>query len=329
MIEGGAVTVAMYCLIQFYIQLRKDLAPYSPFLKISAIKLVVFLSFWQSFMISILTSSTIDLVKPTAKMAYPDLKVGIPALLICIEMALFAVLHQWAFPWQPYAEGYQSSKYPASPIGPKQGGFLGLKALADAMNPWDLVKAFARGMKWLVWGVRHRESDPSYKSNFDINNPNNENDMALDGNTAYKGTEHLPIANEFRRSKFGMPSPRPGDEGAALIAHAQPNPLNAGGYTPARQRYDADGQDIHPGTEYIPGAVAAAMDPNAYHGHAIQDIYVQPSQADEYLERLRADRRRQTQESPSEEWAHASQPVRPGNDVQPEVHNALWGQKQF
>lgn len=46
-IEVISVTIAMYCLVQFYIQLKEDLGPYSPFLKILAIKLVIFLSFWQ------------------------------------------------------------------------------------------------------------------------------------------------------------------------------------------------------------------------------------------------------------------------------------------
>ena len=47
-IEGVCVTFAMFCLIQFYIQLRHDLAEHSPFLKVLAIKLVIFLSFWQT-----------------------------------------------------------------------------------------------------------------------------------------------------------------------------------------------------------------------------------------------------------------------------------------
>lgn len=38
----------MYCLIQFYVQIKGDIAQYSPFLKILSIKLVIFLSFWQS-----------------------------------------------------------------------------------------------------------------------------------------------------------------------------------------------------------------------------------------------------------------------------------------
>ena len=47
-IEGLCVTVAMYCLIQFYIQIRVDLAEHKPLLKVAAIKLVIFLSFWQT-----------------------------------------------------------------------------------------------------------------------------------------------------------------------------------------------------------------------------------------------------------------------------------------
>lgn len=253
MIESIAVSIAMYMVIQFYIQLRVDLKPYNPFLKVLAIKLVIFLSFWQSFMISILTSSTFNVVSPTAKVAYPDLKVGIPSLLLCIEMAMFAVLHLFAFPWKPY----QTSKnldYPMSPtkneLGPKQGGFLGIMALVDAMNPWDLVKGFARGMRWLFVGRKNRENDPSYKMNLA-----NENDMALEPTAgqdqSYKRTESLPIAEEFRRSKFGLPKfgndNKVYDEGAGLIDNAQPNPLNPGGYVPARQRYDANGQDISAG----------------------------------------------------------------------------------
>lgn len=38
----------MYCLIQFYVQVKDDIKEHSPFLKILSIKLVIFLSFWQS-----------------------------------------------------------------------------------------------------------------------------------------------------------------------------------------------------------------------------------------------------------------------------------------
>jgi predicted membrane chloride channel (bestrophin family) len=47
-VECVAVSIAMYCLIQFYYQIKDDINQYSPLLKIVSIKLVIFLSFWQS-----------------------------------------------------------------------------------------------------------------------------------------------------------------------------------------------------------------------------------------------------------------------------------------
>ena len=47
-INALSVTVAMYCLIQFYVQLKDVLAEERPFLKVACIKLVIFFSFWQS-----------------------------------------------------------------------------------------------------------------------------------------------------------------------------------------------------------------------------------------------------------------------------------------
>lgn len=46
--EAVSVTIAMYGLIQFYIQLKNDIAEHKPFLKILCIKLVIFFSFWQT-----------------------------------------------------------------------------------------------------------------------------------------------------------------------------------------------------------------------------------------------------------------------------------------
>jgi hypothetical protein len=262
----------MYCLIQFYVQLRHDLAPHRPFLKVLAIKLVIFLSFWQSFLISILTSSTLKIVNTTAKIAYPDLKVGIPSLLLCIEMMIFSFLHLFAFPYTPYSKGAPATKYPISTPsigsgmegpGPNQGGFLGIKAFVDAMNPWDLVKAFARGMKWLFVGRKTRENDSSYK-NSAFNFGNGENDGvtlgeaggangAYKSHTGYNAAMGLPIADQFRRSNFGTPGLSAQDEeGAGLIAHAQPNPLN-----PASSNY------AHPGQIYDYGQQTNPPYPNS------------------------------------------------------------------
>ncbi|CAG8974774.1 hypothetical protein HYALB_00000386 [Hymenoscyphus albidus] len=356
-LNATAVTIAMYCLIQFYVQLRTDLSPHRPFLKVLAIKLVIFLSFWQAFTISILTS-TFKVVTPTPYLAYPDLKVGIPSLLLCVEMAIFAVLHLWAFPWAPYKVGAEVRDYPmsmASGLSPKnvqghkQGGFLGWRAFVDALNPWDLVKAFARSMRWLVVGRKKREQDSSYARNL-----GNENDMALEGgrenglNTeGYKRPVNLPIADEFRRSRFGMPQGAmggnlPSEEGAALIAHAQPHSSISSGrpYTPARERYDADGRDISPYPHRYadsPGGMAdrtpdpahpvllrssdnysqedigmAVSDPSPYQPY---QPYQQrePTAAEIYLEQKRQDRRQV--HNPSEQWANSKQPRDPDQNA--------------
>lgn len=100
------------------------------------------------------------MVKSSAKVALQDWNNALPYLLIAIEMGLFAVLHFWGFPWRPYVVLQDKSTTGDSHC--YQGGRLGLKALIDAMNPWDLVKANARGLRWLFSGRKKRTEDPSY-----------------------------------------------------------------------------------------------------------------------------------------------------------------------
>ncbi|KAK3939881.1 organic solute transporter Ostalpha-domain-containing protein [Diplogelasinospora grovesii] len=272
-VESIAVTIAMYCVIQFYIQLRNtaELKPNQPFLKVLAIKLVIFLSFWQSAAISVGTS-TLNFIQPNQVLAYPDIKVGIPSLLLCFEMACFAILHLWAFPYKSYRWGSQNGM-------PKKGGFLGVRALWDAMNIWDVVKGFGRGMRWLFVGVKRRKQDVSYQKpsgssssggaggtgtgmgtitgtiasdDVDMDDLSSTFSGKKDSYTGYQGaggvlgmsqtaaaagatmttnssTAHLPIANEFRASKYGQqfvdPEESPiREERAGLIQNAQPNP---------------------------------------------------------------------------------------------------------
>ena len=171
-IEAAAVTIAMYCIIQFYIQLRTHIAEHKPLLKVAAIKLVIFLSFWQTILISFLTGS--GAIKPSPKIDTPDLKIGIPAMLLDIEMALFAFFHLWAFSFKPYTKKAQMSKMGGtSPEVRYYGGFLGLKAMIDAMNPWDMVKAIARSARWLFVRRKHR--------NVEISAP-----IDMDSSTGYK-----------------------------------------------------------------------------------------------------------------------------------------------
>lgn len=202
----------MYCVIQFYVQLKTELSSHKPFLKVLAIKGVIFLSFWQTMAISVGTGE-FDIISPTATLAYPDIAVGIPSLLLCVEMLLFSIMHIWAYPWRPYRQDAPPIFYPlpnketnAPPLEnvhiPPAGGSIGLKALWDALNLWDVIKAFGRGMRWLFVGAKRRREDASYRKNNDINMDGKGISYPLqpyDRVPGGKSTDHLPIATEFRK----------------------------------------------------------------------------------------------------------------------------------
>lgn len=101
----------------------------------------------------------------------PDVKIGIPCLLLCIEMAIFSVLHLWAYPWREYDVNHSSTVaaesgagYMPDPRTAYYGGRFGIKAFAEAFNPWDIIKAVARGFRWMVVGRKVREQDISYQT---------------------------------------------------------------------------------------------------------------------------------------------------------------------
>lgn len=86
-------------------------------------------------------------------------------------MAFFSVFHLWAFPWRVYdirrSEIVASESAPGFLPDPKtaySGGPMGMRALMDAFNPWDLVKNVGRGFKWFAVGRRRRMDDISYKN---------------------------------------------------------------------------------------------------------------------------------------------------------------------
>ncbi|KAL8996804.1 MAG: hypothetical protein Q9169_003773 [Polycauliona sp. 2 TL-2023] len=233
-IEGVSVTVAMYCLIQFYVQLKDDLAEHSPLPKVAAIKLVIFLSFWQTILISFLTSS--GAIKPSQRLQGPDLRIGIPSLLLCIEMAIFSVFHLFAFPWQVYdirrSAIVASETVPGHPPNPRTaylGGPLGSKALLDAFNPWDFIKAIGRGFRWFVVGRRNREQDVSYQS-YKISRPLNPDasDLEGTGNTRNKisGGPFTPGAIS-KQGRYHQVEGGFDEDDRRLLSHQQAIPLSS------------------------------------------------------------------------------------------------------
>jgi hypothetical protein len=158
LLQVAFVLIAMYCLVQFHKQLREDLAPHKPVLKLLSIKAGLVVLFWQNMFLGLLANQ--GLFKPNRYVAGVDIHIGIPCMLVCFEMIIIACLHYWAFPYTPYDIQHQLR-------GPDCPDFYACSphyAILDALNPSDYARAAARGMRWLFHGVRHRRNDASYQN---------------------------------------------------------------------------------------------------------------------------------------------------------------------
>jgi hypothetical protein len=138
-------------------------------------------------------------IQPTEKLALPDLKVGVPTLMLCIEFFVMSILHTFAFPWQPYKIPPRSMDNGDYLNVEKHGGLLGILAFIDALNVWDLFKAFGRAVRWLFVGRRYREKDPSYNLVSKFITPHND----ILGTTSRK---QPPRGGCFEASEFDQES---------------------------------------------------------------------------------------------------------------------------
>ncbi|KAL9931438.1 hypothetical protein V8E36_009724 [Tilletia maclaganii] len=95
-----SVSIAMYCVVQFYLPISEELKPYDPVLKFLAVKAVVFLTFWQESFLAVLIS--FGAIKDAKYWSAHEIGVGLGAILSCFEMVIFGFLHIKAFSYKPY-----------------------------------------------------------------------------------------------------------------------------------------------------------------------------------------------------------------------------------
>lgn len=73
-------------------------------------------------------------------MTFKDLTIDIPNLLVSVEMVLFSVSFQYFYRLKEYSSKKGAAAVPLG-HGGYQGGFLGLKAIGQALNIFDIIAA--------------------------------------------------------------------------------------------------------------------------------------------------------------------------------------------
>lgn len=262
-------SVALYVLVLFYVACKDLLRPFKPVPKFIIIKSVVFLTYWQGVLVFLAARS--GLIKSA------DDAADVQNFVICVEMAVAAIGHLYAFPYKEYAEANIGSS----------GGLV--DSITHALNfndvYYDTVHQFA----------------PTY------------HDYVLysDGSqeiaTKYRVRTFVPTGQEMEtlrkhKQMFGAGKL---DDDSGMFTAAVPtrevkdvdpmqNPLLFDPQNPFSTVYDMSPLDGKPGLQSLPGRPVSEFDPRRYVAPVGAPDSRRTSLADEALEttRLAPGRRR-------------------------------------
>ncbi|KAH7328008.1 organic solute transporter Ostalpha-domain-containing protein [Stachybotrys elegans] len=141
-----SVTLSLYFLGLFWVCMHNDLVPFRPVPKFLCIKLIIFASYWQGFLLSILV--WIGAIPDDVEGYTPNnLAAAIQDALICIEMPAFAIAHWYAFSWHDFADNSISSA--RMPLN---------YALRDAFGGLDLIEDSKETFRGENYGYRSFDS---------------------------------------------------------------------------------------------------------------------------------------------------------------------------
>jgi len=118
MVTNVSVFLAFTGLLKFYHAVSEDLAWCQPFSKFLTIKGIVFLTFWQGLLISIIVSLT-DTTDGDDDDNPQEYAAQIQNFLICLEMLFFSIAHWCVFPAEEWEPNYRPKEYAKPGIGLK------------------------------------------------------------------------------------------------------------------------------------------------------------------------------------------------------------------
>lgn len=109
-----------------------------------------------------------DIIRATARLQEHDVKVSLPATCLCVEMALVAMFHVYAYPLGPYKVWRRPracDNYVVGNMRTYTGLGLAVVALIEMVNAKDLVVGIGRAFKYLLFDIRHRHHEIGYANN--------------------------------------------------------------------------------------------------------------------------------------------------------------------
>ncbi|KAF7627723.1 hypothetical protein COH20_008880 [Aspergillus flavus] len=155
-ITSISTSVAINAILQFYMNMKGYMTKHRPLLKLMAFKLVVGLVLLEKILFLILTSTNV-LKTHSTSMTYIDAIMGLPTMVICVQMVPLSFLVLYAYSAKPYEiSNSQSTLRPQvyqtvesdddgeilmSGFQKRyQGGRWGLRAWAVYLNPLELLR---------------------------------------------------------------------------------------------------------------------------------------------------------------------------------------------
>ncbi len=143
-----STSITITAILGFYKRFKSVLNPRGAFKQLLCFKVIVILNFLQTLIFSLLHSSG-DL-QANEYLIFNDLTIGLPSLILCYEMALISPFFLMVYSVKPYILGHMSSpENPSSRHGTQhyQGGPLGVYAILQAINVFDIVIELLRGTR--------------------------------------------------------------------------------------------------------------------------------------------------------------------------------------
>lgn len=180
-----SVTFAINAILRFYQVCKGYMKERHPLRKLLAFKLLVGLIFVEQIAFMVLEST--DLLKQSSKISYADIHIGLPNMIICVQMVPFALLMRWAYP----AKEYKLNSYTEKPNGDSgvtrygqprsyQGGRFGYRAWLSYLNIFSIWADGVAMMKLLrEVHVRGQTLDSWPEAGEELTKPNS-NNIAID-----------------------------------------------------------------------------------------------------------------------------------------------------